>query len=199
VASAQRARAGVIDAAIFEMRDGDKLLARESVRLKMLPLLSVRTAGTAWTALSPDAVVGNVNNLFMKQPDQTKWYHGAADLSGKVWVRKTAEGNLVVAAAIRDDIDKPKDGIVIRLASGENFKTRLELRSDGANVTRKRDDAAGITWYEATIASSAFSFQPRERIAVNVLVDDDDWGELKQTASISTSDNPDGWYQTWSR
>jgi hypothetical protein len=64
-------------------------------------------------------------------------------------------------------------------------------------VRRHRDDGTSITWYQAIIPSRDLGLGSRRALAINVAVDDDDWGVLKQHASIEHGENPDTWYQTW--
>jgi len=200
VAAARRARAGTVDAAIVELHNGQAMTARESVRLVMLPPLALASKDTPWDKQPTDATIEHVGNYFLKQPDQSKWYHGPADLSGKVWLRATSDGGMIIAVAVRDDLDMPKDAIAIRLASGSGWKNRLELRSDrNDGIKRRRDEPTTTTWYEATIPPAVFSVQPREKIAINVVIDDDDWGEIKQRGYLVFSDDPSSWYQTWRR
>ncbi len=197
VSLARHALAGTPDGVVFDLRDGQRLLGSETVPVEILPALDQRDDQIAWDHFAPDGVLGHIENEFLKAPDQSKWYKGADDLSGRVWFRATANRGLVVALAVKDDIDTPGDGIQIRLAAGDGWKNRLQITPDDHAITRHRDEATKITWYEATISPDRLDLQPHQPLAIDVTVFDDDWGTVKQTACLVGGDDPNHWYQTW--
>lgn len=196
VASARCSLSGVTDAAIIELKDADKVLDREAVKVEALPPLESRDE-TSWSNMAPDATLGAINNLFKAAPDQAHWYHGKADLSGNLWYRVQKDGALLIEAAVVDDIDKPGDAIHINIATGDGWNKKLQVSSGQPQVTKRRDDATSITWYEAVIPRSDLGVEAKQPISIQVIVDDDDWGVLKQTATTAFGGNPDNWYQTW--
>ncbi len=197
IASARRERDGVYDGAIVELHQGKRLLAHENVRIEMLPAVAPAGDGRQWEPTAPESALGAVQNFHDKNPDTAKWYKGPADLSGRVWVRTRSDDDLMVAVAVRDDIATPGDYVVLRLAWGEGWKQRRELQSGTSTLTSKRDEAAGITWYECVFARKDLPLAARTTFAIEVVVTDDDWGEPKQQATLVGGDDPMIWYQTW--
>jgi hypothetical protein len=199
VASARRAQSGVLDAAIVELKEGGKLLDHEAVPIQELPALAVQdnTTPADWATQAPDAVNGTVDNLFKAAPDEAHWYKGKDDLSARVWYRVKSDGSLLVEAAVRDDIDMPGDGIHLEAASGDAWSNRFKVSSGDAKVTRQRDETTKTTWYQVIVPQASLGVKPKERLALKVTIDDDDWGVLKQTTTTASGDNPETWFQGW--
>lgn len=191
VAAARRERSGDRDALVVELLRGDRSLAREPVVVEVLRPVD-RLAGTAdWSSQAIDGQSGAVTNLFVAQPETTRHYHGEADLSARMWLRQDGD-DLVVAVAVRDDVRKPGDKVIVRLASGP----LLDKRSETAAVQRSRDDGAGLAWYELRVPKARIG---ADRFAIQIEVDDDDWGELKQWAAWGEGKDPERWFQAWLR
>jgi hypothetical protein len=197
IAQARRALSGISDIAVVELKSGDQVLDHEAVRIEPLPPLLAGDEKTAWNNQAPDGSLGAVENYFKAAPDQTHWYHGRADLSGRFWFRVRPDGALLIEAAITDDIDKPGDAIHVHLASGDDWKKRVEISSGQPEVTKRRDEATTTTWYEVIVPPQELGVSPLQLLAINITVDDDDWGELKQRSSMMPGDDPSTWYQTW--
>ena len=197
IASARRERSGVFDGAIVELHDGQRLLARENVRVELLPSVKAAGADRRWTQMASDGALGPVQNFHDKNPDTAKWYKGPADLSGRIWVRSSSAGGLLIAVAVRDDIATAGDKLQLRLAWGDDWTQRRELHSGQPPITSRRDEATGTTWYEASIARQDLPVAARMPLAIDVVVTDDDWGEPKQQASLAGGEDPSAWYQTW--
>ena len=197
VAKARRGLAGISDVAVVELKNGDQLLDHEAVRVEALPPLVPGDEHTAWSTQAPDGSLASVVNFFKAAPDQSHWYHGKTDLSARFWFRARPDGGLLVEAAVLDDIDQPGDGIHLLLASGDGWTKRLEVASGQPQVTKRRDDATSTTWYEITVSQQDLGVEAHQPLAINVTVDDDDWGVPKQKGSMNTSDDPGTWYQTW--
>jgi hypothetical protein len=195
----QHAQAGTPDGVLFELKEGSRVLGSETVPVEILPALDQRDSQATWDRSVPSGALGHIDNVFMKAPDQSKWYHGPGDLSGRVWFRATADRGLAVAIAVRDDIDTPGDGIQIRVASGAGWENRLQINPGDSGITRHRDDATLTTWYETTIPADKLNLQANQPLAIDVTVFDDDGGGLKQTACLVGGDDPGTWYQTWFR
>ncbi len=189
VAAARRERSGDRDALIVELLRGDRVLAREPVVVEVLHPVD-RLVGTAeWNKLAIDGRNGQVTNLFVAQPETSRHYHGDDDLSARVWLRQKGE-SLVVSVAVHDDLQKPGDRVLVRLACGP----QLEKRSETAAKLKSRDDGARLTWYELEIAKAQIG---ADRFALQVQIDDDDWGELKQWTTWSEGKDPERWFQSW--
>ncbi|MDA3960017.1 MAG: hypothetical protein PF961_04435 [Planctomycetota bacterium] len=187
--SERRAKRGERDALRVELHVGANMLAREDIPVTVLtPVDQGSTEHSHLTA--PDGLLGNVDNLFMAQPEQSRWYHGDKDLSGRYFVRDTGT-ELAVIVAVRDDTAKPGDRTIVHLATGADLATRHEFTPNG-----QRDAASGLTWYEARIPRATIG---ADRFALRIVVEDDDWGELKQRATSSAEDEPETWLQSWLR
>lgn len=190
IAAARRAREGRRDALQVELHGADGMLAREQVVVEVLRPLDAVAGKPDWTALAPDGVLGAVANRYQAQPDETRWYRGGDDFSGRIWARAAADG-LQVAIAVQDDLQKAGDRCVLRLAVGPTLSERIEVP-----LAVRRDDAAKLTWYTATVPSARLG---ADRFAIQVHAMDDDWGELKQDARWGEGDDPEGWFQAWIR
>ncbi len=164
-----------------------------------------------------------VINNWSLEPDSSKWWKGSADLSGTVWLGSDQK-QLVVAIAVRDDIFRPASPISIdsgdsaRIAiAGPSADLQLVIPGDGSGVYRRSDKGAwtkilgaeakvqrvddatsGMTWYRVAIDRNSLP-SIAGGLAINVLVNDDDWGVHKQSEAwyphIDTA-NPLGdiWY-----
>ncbi len=119
-----------------------------------------------------------------------RWYQGADDLSGRIWLRDDST-SLRVAVAVCDDVDRPGDHAVLRLTNGMVLGTPVEIA-----LIKRRDEASRQTWYEAAVPRARFG---AERFAVQVVVHDDDWGVPKQWAAWGEGDDPEQWFQAWLR
>lgn len=196
LAAARRERAGEPDAVRVELRNGTQVLASEPVPVHVLRPVDALdpvplATATDWTTQVVDGQLGSVTNLFAAQPESARWYQGPADLSARIWLRQSTEG-LVVAMAVRDDLDRPGDHAVVRCAAGATLDQRWEQP-----FTRlKRDDTARLTWYQLTIPRARVG---TARFAIQVEVHDDDWGEEKQWAAWGAGTDPERWYQAWLR
>lgn len=191
VAAARRERSGDRDALIVELLRGDRSLAREPVLVEVLRPVDRLAAAVDWNGLAIDGQNGVVTNLFVAQPETTRHYHGADDLSARMWLRQIGD-SLAVAVAVRDDIQKPGDRVLVRLACGP----LLDQRSEIAMVRTSRDDGAHLTWYELSVPKAQIG---ADRFAIQIQVDDDDWGELKQWATWGDGKDPERWFQAWLR
>lgn len=96
-----------------------------------------------------------------------------------------------VAVLVRDDTGQKGDACRIRLATGVELKTIRTIA-----VSSRRDEAAKQTLYEAVVERGRIG---DDRFAIQVRVEDDDWGELKQHAGWGEGDDPERWFQAWMR
>ena len=196
VTAARREREGKSDGAVVELRQGDRVLSRELVKVELVPPPVVDDGGDV-TQRPPAAPLGPVTNFHMKDPDSSKWFKGPDDLSGQVWLAEGKDESLRVTVLVRDDIQTAGDGIEIKLASGPGYQHRVELTRASPEVSSARDGAAGVTRYDAIIPRARLSVAPGEMIALQVTVLDDDWGVPKQQASLCAGDDPADWLLTW--
>jgi len=190
VAAARRERSGEQDALRFDLLVDGKALARQPVPVEVLRPVDRLVGEARWLELGVDGELGTVTNLHVAQPDSSRWYQGVEDFSGRIWLRDDGK-SLRVAVAVRDDVSKPGDHAVLRLASGAVLSAPAEVA-----LTSRRDEAAHLTWYEAAIPRERLGV---ERFAIHVTVHDDDWGAAKQRASWSESEDPEQWFQAWLR
>ena len=93
---------------------------------------------SAWQPLEPLVVLEGdaVKNLFMKEPDSSRWYTGARDLSGTIWLRDDGT-NLHLFAAVTDD-KLVQPATPAQLPQGDSL--RVVLADDAGN---KMLDAIG--------------------------------------------------------
>ena len=167
---------------------------------------------SSWLPLEPLVVLEGdaVKNLFMKEPDSSRWYTGTKDLSGTIWLRDDGK-YLQLFAAITDDklveAKKPE-----RLAQGDSLrvvladdagkkvldviggliadKPVLVGGSSSVRLTAWRQEKAGtdpITCYRLSIPKSLVGHQP---FHLNLSVADNDAGYLKQTLDFGNVNEP---------
>lgn len=170
VAAARRAKAGEGDALVLEARVGGDLLARETIPVHILRPVEDAPEKAAWDSLAPVGVLAGLDNLHAAQPDSAKWYKGADDLSGRIWVRRQG-GTVRLIAAVRDDRAQAGDRAEATLTTADGSVRKLALRS-------RRDAGSGETWYEAEVPAKDLG---GDRFTLSLRVHDDDWGEAKQT------------------
>ena len=73
----------------------------------------------------------------------------------------------------------------------------IEDATDGhAARLSTRDDKEKETLYLATVPRARIG---ADRFAIQVQVEDDDWGELKQHATWSAGNDAEEWFQAWLR
>lgn len=190
IAAALRERSGQSDGVEVELLVGDRMLAREPIPVEILRAVDRIEGELRPSELAPEGELGHLRNLFDAVPDGSKHYQGDADLSGRVWLRHRGE-QLLVAVQVRDDIAKSGDRALLRLATG----VRLGEARDIA-MTAQRDDAGRMTVYTASIPAAEIG---KDRFALQIVVEDDDWGEPKQHMRWGAGDDPEGWYQAWLR
>jgi hypothetical protein len=162
---------------------------------------------SAWLPLEPLAVLDetNVKNLWMKEPDSSRWYAGKADLSGTLWLRD-AGASLQLFAAITDDklvepasVAQLSQGDSLRVVlAGEDGKSLLDvtggligdkptLDHPAAGVTFTASRGATQTFYRLEIPKALLGHVPF-RLSVSAL--DNDSTFLKQTLDYGDVTNP---------
>ena len=164
----------------------------------------------AWESSEADGdftEVGVVNE-WAKQPDATRWWHGPEDLSGSLWLRAD-EQFVYVIAAVKDDVFHPApdaagidsgDSLRVALAGPDGNALQIGIPAGGGAFRRDASpdgksvwtalpagDAAvkiarvgetNTTWYRLRLTRRLL---PSDKLAVNALVNDDDFGGHKQS------------------
>ena len=189
----------------IELRHGADVLAADSLVIRLLTQPGSTPAwdapAAAWSAVATDGTLGDagVVNLFAKQPEATRWWKGADDLSGRCWMRADAK-RLWLTVAVNDDLHRPgadpdaSDAIRLSL-SGTGAPLTVAVIGDGTALrqrdgrwspekaasglvaaTVQRDARSAVTWYRLAIDRSLL---PSKTIAWNLRLIDDDFGGLK--------------------
>ena len=179
LAAAAQSAGGASNAISFELRSGESILARQQVRVSRRPVvqplgaLSWEGPASQWEMVDPQADLGEAEivNEYSKQPDSTKWWQGEKDLSARMWLRADAEFVYVLIAA-RDDVQKDVDRARAALAFPGGAIVPAELL--------KSEHIGAETWHWLRVARAG---ETSNRISLNVQIDDDDFGGLKQTLS----------------
>lgn len=190
----------------LKLSSGGGILARQLSPLQIrgpVPLLGEvgdLNEPKSWNVLEPLLFLAEqeVENSWMKEPDQTRWYKGETDLSAKVWLRDGGD-RLHLAVAVRDDVLVQSDP-----ASGRAISDHLLLRvfddlgaeilniqagmvdgkmtaltsSDAVSVSGSRDDADSRTFYHLSWPKGLVGNSP---FRLSVSVTDNDAGYVKQT------------------
>ena len=210
-AERQAAQSGTLtDAVKVVLKSGGNVLAQQEFPLQIsapiAPLGQIKTDSlSSWMALEPLAVLqeDTIENFFVKEPDQTRWYKGDKDLSALVWLRDDG-ANLQLFVAARDDklvesktsdaLNK-SDALQISLA-GENgvfADLRAGLVGGAATLSGKmadikasitRDEKAeggAATLYHLTIPKTLVGAKP---FRLHLMVFDNDGFGLKQTLKL---------------
>lgn len=164
-----------------------------------------------WTRLEPLATLGSdsVENFWVKEPDQSRWYRGEADLSAGVWLREDGE-RLLLFVAVKDDklVQAPSadalaqhDG-VRALITDEAGRPLLDvmggLSGDRAVISGgvagqefkavRREGSDGVTYYQFGFPAALVGTTP---FRVNLQVTDNDAGYLRQVAELGSVKNPE--------
>ncbi|GAT32617.1 hypothetical protein TSACC_21016 [Terrimicrobium sacchariphilum] len=163
-----------------------------------------------WLPLEPFALLGSseLTNLWVKEPDQSRWYTGEKDLSAIVWTRQTTESlhiflsvmdDRMTAASTSDQL--PQNDAVRLVLAGADGKPVLDatgglvngsaasIGSKEATFAIQREESTSIAriTYHITIAKSSLPSQP---LRLNLSVLDNDAGYLKQTLDLGQVSQP---------
>jgi hypothetical protein len=167
---------------------------------------------STWMPLEPLGVLGeeSVKNLWMKEPDTSRWYGGAADLSGKAWLRDSGK-TLDLFVAVTDDkqVDAPdaahlKQGDSVRMVLADDAGTPLVDLTGGiiggkpaldqvvkeVSFAASRSPDAGAsaqTLYHFTLPKTIVGAGP---FRLNLSVLDNDSTFLKQTLDLGDVNHP---------
>ena len=124
-----------------------------------------------------------VENLWVKEPDQSRWYRGEKDLSAGVWLREDGE-RLVLLIAVIDDKHTAGDGAQLVVADEVG---KVLFTATGAELKSVRREADARTFYQVSLPKTAVQERP---FRVSVQVNDDDGGYLKQVMKLGRVDEP---------
>ena len=122
-----------------------------------------------WDAVDADIMLdeSKVHNEFAKQPDSSKWWKGAADLSGRAWVRGDVQ-QLYVVIAVRDNVNVTGDSV------------RVSIGDTSVDVTQSDAMRVGdVTWYFVKLPRGAGVDVSKVTLQLR---DADEADVLKQTA-----------------
>lgn len=163
-----------------------------------------------WLPLEPFALLGSseLTNLWVKEPDQTRWYTGEKDLSAIVWARQTndclhiflsvtddklipatANDQLPQSDAVRIVLATPDGQVLLDATGGLVNGIAASIGSKEATFAIQRQEAGdgARTSYHITIPKSALPQQP---CRLNLSVLDNDAGYLKQTLDLGQVSQP---------
>ncbi len=137
-----------------------------------------------WETLDPDTVLGEsaIHNDFAKQPDSSRWWKGASDLSARVWLRAEKDATagqpnqdrLLLVVAVEDDAlqSGPK---------GDRIKIVLDDATEVVLTATQAVRVGNITWYFANPPRRGTT--PTGTLNLTV-IDVDVPGVDKQTATL---------------
>ena len=188
------------DRAVISLVAADgKTLATQVVPLQLeAPVALVAKAPQSldeWMPLQPTAVLGEaeVTNFWVTEPEPSRWYKGADDLSALVWLRESGDNLLLYVAARDDKLVEAKNAaeldkadhlkLTLRDESGVTLLDTLVGSSGGKALATRGADARvtradGRTLYALTIPKKLVGAAPF-RVALEL--GDNDAGYLKQS------------------
>ena len=192
------------DKLIVALSANGKILSRQEVPLQLAAPVARISAPTDnyadWQTLEPLAVLGesSVFNFWVKEPDTSRWYGGADDLSAQVWLRDDG-ANLHLLAAVRDDklveavsASELKQSDNLSVVLTDDAGTKLLDKTFGlvggkaiasgqgeAQITARRDGTRTV--YHVVIAKTLVGAKP---FRLGVTIGDNDEGYLKQTLRL---------------
>jgi hypothetical protein len=206
------------DAVAITLQSGGKTLGNLTAPLRLEdtlpgidPSAPLDQPGT-WMPLEPLVLLDEsaVKNLWMKQPDSSRWYGGKMDLSAIVWLRDAGK-NLELFVAVTDDklveAASPAqlaqaDSLRVVLA-GDSGKTLLDVI--GGLISDKPvlgDPVPGVAFAASRVSTSVQDPQTLYRLEIpksllgaqpfhlNLCVSDNDDNFLKQTLDLGDVANP---------
>ncbi|MFA6960145.1 MAG: hypothetical protein WC205_05280 [Opitutaceae bacterium] len=199
---------------VMKAADGRTLSQQKEplVLASVVPALGTTTAPwpESWLQLEPLAVLGSdaVDNFWVKEPDQSRWYRGEKDLSAVAWLRR--DGDLLrLFVAVKDDalVQAVSSGVLSQndslraLITDEEGKPLLDMTgglvanravtaAEDAGVEFKvvrREGGDATTYYQVSF--------PKARVGggafrVNLHVTDNDAGYLKQALRLGDVESP---------
>ena len=190
---------------VMKSSDG-RMLSRQKIAFAVraaVPALGGVSSPEQWLQLEPLAVLGSdaVTNVWMKEPDSSRWHRGDKDLSAVTWLRDDGR-RLHLFVAVTDDKLAEQDSLQLVIAD-EAGKSLLAVTGglvEGRAVTtataegvefkeerRETAGAAGVTFYHVSFPKAAVQGRP---FRVNVQVTDDDAGYLKQVLKLGDVAEP---------
>lgn len=194
--------------------DGKRLL-HQIEPLGMIPAVPVLPEefvtgdSLAWNRIDPVVVAGEetITNLWVKEPQQDRWYGGKGDLSATVWMASDATHFYLAVEATDDHFVTPSgdeeipdhDSLRVVLADEAGnplLDTSAALGSQGILQQFSNKTQAPV-WHILRIAKKTFYLLavPSEVVGdttfrVNLLLRDNDSGFLKQTLGLGNVEAP---------
>lgn len=198
---------------------GGQFLARQVIPLELrepVPALGALPAASplgGWMSLEPLAELGSdsIRNLWLKEPDSSRWYKGPNDLSALAWLRDDG-ADLHLAVAVTDDklvqpvsAQQPASGDSLRVILSDDAGKRLvdftgalvanrpaaTCAAEGVRFEAARQEQADgsnpVTFYRLTIPKTVVGTRP---FRINLSVADYDADFLKQTADLGEIATP---------
>ena len=198
------------------LKSGDTVLSTQSYPLQISAPIASVDAATApdalsdWQKLEPLANLGEaeITNFFVKEPDTSRWYKGANDLSATAWLLSSGD-NLQMLVAVKDDklveaksvdsLDKSDNlRVVLAGANGTLADARFGLSGgktissgnlSGITAQVSRDENAAMTVYRLTVPRALVGATP---FRMSLVLGDNDSNFLKQEARLGDAANPSG-------
>lgn len=197
------------DRLLVTLRANGQTLSQRVVPLQLqnaVPILGdIQNADAlqSWMPLQPLAVLDEsaVTNFFLKEPDSSRWYKGAGDLSALTWLRDDGK-NLHLFVSVRDDKNvantaTPQNGDSLRVVLCDDAGKTLSdgtiafqgaqggLVANGQKVTSvSRDENAEggpQTLYHLLIPKTLVGSKP---FRLSLQISDNDADYLKQTLHL---------------
>lgn len=183
-----------------------RMLSRQKTAFTMraaVPALGGVSRPEQWLQLEPLAVLGSdaVSNFWVKEPDSSRWHKGDKDLSAVTWLRDDGS-RLQLFVSVTDDKLAEQDSLQLVIAdeAGKSLLTvtgglvegRAVTTTTAAGVEFKavRRETAGVdgtTLYQVSFPKAAVQGRA---FLVNVQVNDDDAGYLKQVLKLGDVAEP---------
>ena len=206
------------DSVAIDLQADGKTLGQLKVPVQLQDVVPSIDANAAldqpasWMPLEPLTLLDEsaVKNLWMKQPDSSRWYGGKKDLSAIVWLRDsgqslqlfvavtddklveaTSPGELAQADSLRVVVANDEGKALLDLTGGLIAdKPALSAPMTGVAFAASRDLTSGQdpqTLYRFEIPKSIIGAQP---FRLNLSVSDNDDNFLKQTLDLGDVKNP---------
>jgi len=159
-------------------------------------------------ATEPVAVLGAdaVTNLYVEQPDASRWYQGEEDLSAIVWAHAVDDG-VLFTLAVRDDRHRPAvrgedpadhdaarlvlantsggPFVDVLLSDGSSAASAAGLRNVSVRPGVTMPGGESVTLYQATVTHHEVA----EPFRLTLRVFDRDAAEMKQTLDLGDTRN----------
>lgn len=203
----------------FELTQANEPTEVQQSMLTRIAPIQPSTHGQQWTApedwqrVQPDVVLlDHVENRFAAEPDASRWWQGASDLSARAWIRHDRD-TLRLVIAVADDAHLPApaddiargDAIRIKLLDAQSQPRTISVTGTNGNdaavdsaspagTTARVTRVEGTTWYELRIDTTGAS----RPMHLDVVVFDQDASmpsKQQLTLSPPAARGVDGWHR----